>query len=409
MFVYHRNTEFVRQFPAFHIVCSLIERTYCADNDYLRIFLFDSKVYHREAFFEDIGDQVFIADADIFQIERLRMTGFGTYLAPFGFLCITVRPFYQGLTEALREPDAGEQIRLFEGGDAAGLAAARSRAYSAAFYDACFPEAGSAEQALSRERLRFFYRGAANERYLLAPGVYRTGEKPEDFYFHELQVRCPAPFAGRRYLEKLTYMQHYGAPTRLLDITANPLVALYFACAAEPDCDGKVIVFCVEAADVAYASSDRVQMLSHLPELSHADQRHLEALSYRYMLRPGKFPQKSNQKYDDAVLERLYYDIQKENNAFTRDIRPFDLLRPVFVQSNQDNPRILRQDGAFLLSGLDTDEADSDRKLRKHVLKELRIPAGCKAAIVQQLERVNIHQASLFPEPDTVAQYLRRK
>ena len=62
-----------------------------------------------------------------------------------------------------------------------------------------------------------------------------------------------------------------------------------------------------------------------------------------------------------------------------------------------------------LLSGLDTDEADSDRKLRKHVLKELRIPAGCKAAIVQQLERVNIHQASLFPEPDTVAQYLRRK
>ena len=95
MFVYHRNTEFVRQFPAFHIVCSLIERTYCADNDYLRIFLFDSKVYHREAFFEDIGDQVFIADADIFQIERLRMTGFGTYLAPFGFLCITVRPFYQ--------------------------------------------------------------------------------------------------------------------------------------------------------------------------------------------------------------------------------------------------------------------------------------------------------------------------
>ena len=54
-----------------------------------RILLFDSKVYHRETFFEDIGDQVFIADADIFQIERLRMTGFGTYLAPFGLPCIT--------------------------------------------------------------------------------------------------------------------------------------------------------------------------------------------------------------------------------------------------------------------------------------------------------------------------------
>ncbi len=159
---------------------------------------------------------------------------------------------------------------------------------------------------------------------------------------------------------------------------------------------------------MAYASSDRVQMLSHLPELSHADQRHLEALSYRYMLRPGKFPQKSNQKYDDAVLERLYYDIQKENNAFTRDIRPFDLLRPVFVQSNQDNPRILRQDGA-LLSGLDTDEADSDRKLRKHVLKELRDPGRLQGGHPAAAGAGQYPSGLLFPEPDTVAQYLRRK
>ena len=82
--------------------------------------------------------------------ENAELEGFRKRLAA------DATPDREGLTEALREPDAGEQIRLFEGGDAAGLAAARSRAYSAAFYDACFPEAGSAEQALSRERLRFF-------------------------------------------------------------------------------------------------------------------------------------------------------------------------------------------------------------------------------------------------------------
>lgn len=81
--------------------------------------------------------------------ENAELEGFRKRLAA------DATPDREGLTEALREPDAGEQIRLFEGGDAAGLAAARSRAYSAAFYDACFPEAGSAEQALSRERLRF--------------------------------------------------------------------------------------------------------------------------------------------------------------------------------------------------------------------------------------------------------------
>ena len=75
--------------------------------------------------------------------ENAELEGFRKRLAA------DATPDREGLTEALREPDAGEQIRLFEGGDAAGLAAARSQAYSAAFYDACFPEAGSAEQALS--------------------------------------------------------------------------------------------------------------------------------------------------------------------------------------------------------------------------------------------------------------------
>ena len=78
--------------------------------------------------------------------ENAELEGFRKRLAA------DATPDREGLTEALREPDAGEQIRLFEGGDAAGLAAARSRAYSAAFYDACFPEADSAGQALSRER-----------------------------------------------------------------------------------------------------------------------------------------------------------------------------------------------------------------------------------------------------------------
>lgn len=72
--------------------------------------------------------------------ENAELEGFRKRLAA------DATPDREGLTEALREPDAGEQIRLFEGGDAAGLAAARSRAYSAAFYDACFPEAGSAER-----------------------------------------------------------------------------------------------------------------------------------------------------------------------------------------------------------------------------------------------------------------------
>ena len=95
MFVDHRNTQFVRQSPSFHVVCTLIERSHCTDNNHFRIFFFDGIEDHREAFFEDISDKIFISDTDVFQIERFRMPGFGTYLSPLCLLSVTVCPFYQ--------------------------------------------------------------------------------------------------------------------------------------------------------------------------------------------------------------------------------------------------------------------------------------------------------------------------
>ena len=255
----------------------------------------------------------------------------------------------------------------------------------------------------------YFYRGVNNSSYLIAPGIYRSNENhDENYYFNEISVRCPQTFKTLTNIEKLTYMQHYGCPTRLLDITTNPLVALYFACMGEEDNDGAIYIFAVDSRDVRYANSDRVQMLATLAEFRESEQETLWKTAYKN-LSEKKFAQLKNGKYQEKTLEQFYHAIKRHNAAFEREIVPLDILTPQFVQPNKDNPRILKQDGAFIVSGLDASAEESNNEIRKFIVMEITIPKEFKKQIREELEYVGINQASLFPEVDKVADYLRRR
>ena len=259
------------------------------------------------------------------------------------------------------------------------------------------------------DHLSFFYRGVSNYTYPIVPGIYRRNEQHEEnYYFNEISVRCPDIFRSLNNLEKLTYMQHYGCPTRLLDITSNPLVALYFSCCGNAEEEGVVYVFGVNTEDVLYANSDRIQMLSTFAEFRKEEQETLRLFAYCRLLEKT-FPLKTGAKYRIREVEQFYHAVKRHNSGFEREIVPFDLLKPQFVQPNKDNPRILKQDGAFIISALDKDDVESDMKLRKALVEEIYIDPKVKAQILQELEYVGINQATLFPEVDKVADYLRKR
>ena len=65
------------------------------------------------------------------------------------------------------------------------------------------------------------------------------------------KFRLPSIFQeSMRPLERLALLQHYGVPTRLLDITENAFVALYFACCSSKTTNGEVIVFKNNEVDI---------------------------------------------------------------------------------------------------------------------------------------------------------------
>ena len=88
-----------------------------------------------------------------------------------------------------------------------------------------------------------FYRGVADSSFDLLPGIKFENNTTEYDEYHNLLLEYPEEFNTKDHLGTLAKMQHYGANTRLLDVSDNILTGLFFASEQKPKCDDKVWVF----------------------------------------------------------------------------------------------------------------------------------------------------------------------
>jgi len=251
-----------------------------------------------------------------------------------------------------------------------------------------------------------FFRGQESLNYWIQPSISRSSTlyKNEARLYQELILRCPNDFINcKSHLDYLVEMQHYGLPTRLIDITFNPLVALYFATLEKANSiSGEVILFDVSDDFFKYERSDTVSILSCLPLFSYEEQCIL--LSDSYIGDKRKFNRKEN------VL-RLLHEIKMDKPAFSNRINPKDLRKNLIVTPVLKNNRIMKQSGAFIICGL----ADYTNN-KEYPLETLRYRSKKgqflfiienKKSIQNELKAFNIHSATLFPEIDDVAYYLK--
>ena len=259
---------------------------------------------------------------------------------------------------------------------------------------------------------KFFYRGHFKASYTLCPSVFRENYwEYEDYFYHRIIVERAESFRNTSHLDKLVTMQHYSCPTRLLDVTSNPLVALFFACKNYgcKNCnfsdEGAVLVFPVPVQDILYADSDRALMLSCLPRFSSEEKNSL-LVRANENLKNKSFPQKSGgSRYRDGIVEQFYHEITTEIPSFKREIDPIDLLQPLFVQPNKTNGRIVKQDGAFIINGLSKNRREAEDKLDSMTYRKISVQN--QQNILRELDILGINEASLFPEVDKMAEYLK--
>ena len=236
-----------------------------------------------------------------------------------------------------------------------------------------------------------FYRGHAVKDWQLEPRLFRENlHSEEQNLVSDVRRLIPQEFAGMSRFQQLAKMQHLGLPTRLLDVTTNPLVALFFACISHPDDDGELII--VPNLVTQNEESWTVEII--MDSLFHTEW--------------------GNVKVEDA-LRRLAHLRPRIDRQLLLTVleNPWTAVLP-----HHSNPRLTAQSGAFVIAGMktpDSMEADTWRFLPQPLPQSLgrqldtlahpapdrmRVPAVAKPKLLSELHMIDVTRWSLFPEPE---------
>ncbi len=297
---------------------------------------------------------------------------------------------------------------------------------------------------LEKERL-LAYRGHNIHNWKLEPSLYRKDYRKllpkENMIINDAIIKYPNDLMKHdTNFEKLAFLQHYTIPTRLLDLTENPLVALFFACfGTNKTQEASVIMLSINEDIVKYNSSDSVSILSAFSRLSNdkikaiesqfeeiikksdlsgvkaickehltrnIQQKLFETFLNRYATSTENIKEEINKSLNKcANIEYLIHEIKAEKPYFKSIIKMDDYdNRILCVRTKLSNPRIIAQQGLFLLFGIISSDKTKlpQTNLAKYKDKiyeeKITIDKKFKASILIELKSLGISEERLFPE-----------
>lgn len=201
-----------------------------------------------------------------------------------------------------------------------------------------------------------FFRGESRSHDFIQPGIYRNAELfiNENKIIEEIEANSPEKFQSfNSEFENLSLLQHYGAPTRLLDITENALVALYFAVSGDTKHDGYIYVISghrlgdSKNIKIFPPSSKEAILRSSISKLNI-----LQKLFFIDFKRNNRTEPVVKIENDPTGAIRSLISLCEKNITDIESVNVNDLFGSILVRPNRFDSRIARQSGSFILSGL---------------------------------------------------------
>ena len=233
--------------------------------------------------------------------------------------------------------------------------------------------------------------------------------------------------------EKLVRLKHYNQPSRLLDLTANPLVALFFACYDSNKNENESIgvvyeAFCQEDKEKISVSSDTVTMLTAMTNtkiskdvLNGNGRINCKSRGFNkkcsFCCRKGLINRCKHfnsirsinlqNDWSKKYIEELTHQCKKEGMSIYWDDLCFPKLdQCILVKPPLNTDRIVRQSGCFIMCGMNIDDIYSPPEALYDFFKS---PTGgkrnvyyilpCfKSRILEQLKVLGIDEYFIYPE-----------